>query len=270
MEGDKQLVYVSPSGLNLPSADDDRSLARVAQDARVAVNIFHSGGVGGCLWCAASSRNIADYTGGQFTGVTYGAQFADRINAATRTGYQLGYAPANPALDGKYRKVTVKVNRRGARVLHQFGYYARDEFTALDRRQVIGQSRVEAALRFGEPVSDLRFDASATPGTAPDGRRMMTVQVQIPPGGVSVTGEGSARQASVDVAVFCFDRNYVVGYVWRRIDIGLPDSRYAQFQRSGLGFTVSVPIRRSANMVKAVVYDYLADRVGTVLPKIGR
>lgn len=268
MDGDKQLMFVSPSGLHLPSTDDDRSLARLAQDARVAVNIFHSGGISD-IWSVASSQNIAEFTGGQYTSLTYGPPFADRVNAATRTGYQLGYAPANPSLDGKYRKVEVKVRRPGARVLFQHGYYARDEFTVLDRRQVVGQSRVEAALRYAEPVADVQFTATALPATASDGRRAMSVQVQVAAGQLTVTGDGAERKASVDVAVFCFDRQYVVGYVWRRVEIGLPDDRYAKFLNSGVGFTISVPIRRSANMVKAVVYDYLADRIGTALPKIG-
>jgi VWFA-related protein len=271
VDGDKHLVYVSPSGLGLPSADDDRSVARVAQDARVAINIFHSGGAGGgweSMWAVASSQNIAEFTGGQYTGVTYADKFADKIDATTRVGYQLGYDPTNQALDGKYRKVTVKVNRRGATVLYHHGYYAREDFTPLDRRQVIGQSRVEAALRYPQPVTDLELTVAATPGRSATGEREMLVQVNVAPTNVAVTGTGAARSASFDVAVFCFDRQYLVGYVWRRVDMKLPDDRYEVFRRSGVGFTVHVPIRRSANMVKAVVYDYAGDRVGSATPKI--
>jgi hypothetical protein len=83
-----------------------------------------------------------------------------------------------------------------------------------------------------------------------------------------VSGTGADRMASFDVAVFCLDRQYLVGYVWRRIDMKLPDERYALFRESGVGFTVHVPIRRSANMVKAIVYDYAADRIGSAMPKI--
>jgi VWFA-related protein len=124
VDGDKQMVVVSQGGLGLPSTDDDRSLARLAQDARVAISIFRSGGVGGGwgdFWSIASSKNVAEFTGGQYTGNTYGDRFAARVATATQSGYQLGYEPSDPTLDGKYRKVTVKVNRRGARVLYQQG-----------------------------------------------------------------------------------------------------------------------------------------------------
>jgi VWFA-related protein len=268
VDGDKHLVYVSPSGLGLPSADDDRSVARVAQDARVAMSIFHSGGAGTSIWAVASSQNIAELTGGQYTGVTYGDKFADKINATTRVGYQLGYDPTNQMLDGKYRKVTVKVNRRGATVLYHHGYYAREDFRPLERRQVIAQSRVEAALRYPQPVDDLQLTVTAKPGRSSTGTREMLVQVNVAPTNMAVSGTGAGRTASLDVAVFCFDRQYLVGYVWRRVDMSLPDERYAQFRQGGVGFTVHVPIRRSANMVKAVVYDYAADRIGSAVPKI--
>jgi VWFA-related protein len=272
VDGEKHLVYISPAGLHLPSTDDDRSLARIAQDARVVMDVFHSDGMSAGIWDVASSQNIAEFTGGQYTGVTYGERFADRIDAATRSGYQLGYYPANTALDGKYRKVTVQVKRRGATVLYQHGYYAREEVAAIDRRQVISQSRVEAALRYGEEVPDLAVRAAARRGKSADGKPEMIVQVNVDPAGIAIQGEGDSRTVSLDVAVFCLDRSsrqsYLVGYVWRRVTVQLDGARYDQFQKTGIGFTVHVPIRRSSNYVKAVLYDYHADRVGTVVPAI--
>jgi VWFA-related protein len=272
IDGEKHLVYVSPSGLHLPSTDDDRGVARIAQDARVVMDVFHSDGMSAGMWDVASSQNIAEFTGGQYTGVTYGEKFAERIDAATRSGYQLGYYPANTAIDGKYRKVTVKVNRRGATVLYARGYFAREEVATIDRRQVISQSRVEAALRYGEEVRDLKVLATARRGRGAGGKLEMLVQVNVDPAGLAVKGEGDDRTVSLDVAVFCLDRAvlraYLVGYVWRRVTIPLAGQRYDQFLKTGIGFTVHVPITRSSNYVKAVLYDYDADRVGTVVPAI--
>ena len=268
VEGDKHLVYVSPRGLGLPSADDDRSVARVAQDARVALNVFHSGGMIAGIWDVASSQNIAEFTGGQYTGVTHGDKFAERIDATTRTGYHLGYIPSNADLDGKYRKVSVKVNRRGATVLYQRGYYAREDFKPLDRRQVISQSRVEAALRYGQPVTDLKLAVTAKPGKSATGGREMVVQVNVDPAGIEIYDNGLEQRVLLDVAVFCLNRQFLVGYTWRRVDLSLSGDRFRQFKERGVGFTVHVPIRRSANFVKAVVYDSTGDRVGTAVPKI--
>ena len=245
INGEKHLVYVSPAGLRLPSADDDRSVARVAQDAGVVMDVFHSNGMSAGMWDVASSKSIAELTGGEFTGVTYGEQFADRIDTTTRSGYQLGYYPANASLDGTYRRITVRVNRRGATVLYQHGYYARSEIAPIDRRQVISQSRVEAALRYGAEVPDLKIAAAAQSAKGADGKLEMVVQLNVDPAGLKVVGEGADRQVSLDVAVFCLDKavrnTYLVGYVWRRVTVGLPDWRYEQFKQSGLGSPSASP-----------------------------
>jgi hypothetical protein len=273
LAGEKYMVYVSPSGMNLPSADDDRSVARAAQDAGVVINIFHTGGIGD-PWSVASSQNIAQLSGGQYTSLTYGDKFADRIDATTRGGYQLGYYPTDSALDGKYRKITVKVNRRGLEVLYRHGYYARAAAPPIDTRQVQSQSRVLAAARYPDEVRDLQLAVSATRGKKPDGSLEMVVQVNVDPAGVAVTGAGAQRAISLDVAVFCVDQtlrqSYIVGQEWRRVDVKLDDQVYDRFMKMGIGFTVHVPLRRSANRVKAIVYDYAADLVGTAMPKIGK
>jgi hypothetical protein len=160
------------------------------------------------------------------------------------------------------------VNRRGATVLYQHGYYARDDFKPLDRREVISQSRVEAALRYGGPVADLKLDVTAQPGKSADGKREMLVQVNVAPADVAIYDNGVERRILLDVAVFCMDRQYLVGYVWRRVDLSMSDERLQLFRNSGIGFTVHVPIRRSANFVKAVVYNPTSDRLGTAVPRI--
>lgn len=96
----------------------------------------------------------------------------------------------------------MKVNRRGARVLYHQGYYAREEFTVFDRRDVISQSRVAAALRYPRPVDDLRMTVTATAGRSADGRHQMTVKIHVDPANLHVTNTGVDRFVSLDVAVF--------------------------------------------------------------------
>lgn len=54
-------------------------------------------------------------------------QAFDQIAAELRTQYLLSYSPTNRKRDGKFRKIKVKVKRRGTKVLARRGYYpARD------------------------------------------------------------------------------------------------------------------------------------------------
>ena len=88
IEGEKHLVFVSPGGLTLPRADNDRDIAWQAADARVAMDIVHTERMasyaerlGGAEtrtslnsapfsslfdWRDSTARTLAALTGGQF------------------------------------------------------------------------------------------------------------------------------------------------------------------------------------------------------------
>lgn len=51
-------------------------------------------------------------------------QAFQEIAAELRTQYSLGYVPTNRDRDGSFRKIEVKVKRRGLEVQHRRGYYA--------------------------------------------------------------------------------------------------------------------------------------------------
>jgi VWFA-related protein len=310
VDGEKHLVYVSPNGLALPSADDDKDLARLAQDARVVIDVFHTGGVSvtgnagissinpspatawkssfgsprnlgglgdvsanlgsgfGGMWAVASSQNLAELTGGQYTGVNYGEKFADWINDATRTSYQLGYYSTDPKLDGKHRKINIRVKGRGLEALYRHGYYARETVGTLDRAALIAQSRVEAALRYGDSVHDLQLAATAVTAKSKNGGSEMRVQITLNPEGVKFARETGQNVTDLDVGVFCVDeKRLMVGQLWKRVTLRFSEADYARFRRLGMGFTVIVPIRRSARDIKIAVYDGIGDRVGTVMVK---
>lgn len=48
------------------------------------------------------------------------------IGKAMNKSYVLGYTPKNKVMDGKYRKIEVKVKRKGLEVRHRRGYFASD------------------------------------------------------------------------------------------------------------------------------------------------
>ena len=46
------------------------------------------------------------------------------VQEDTSTYYVLGYQSSNPARDGRYRRITVSVNRPGLKLDYRRGYYA--------------------------------------------------------------------------------------------------------------------------------------------------
>jgi VWFA-related protein len=141
LSGEKHLIFLTEHGTYLPSADDDRSLASQAADARVAVHIMHTGGTttaGAGGGFTQTSARVAQVTGGQFSSATMGPRFMDQLDRASRFQYLLGYSPANPELDGKFRNIQVRVNRRDVRVFHRQGYFARRTSVGLTPALILG------------------------------------------------------------------------------------------------------------------------------------
>jgi VWFA-related protein len=68
---------------------------------------------------------LAQQTGGQFFDSTNNLRPAfERIESDLRNYYLLGYTPANDTYDGRFRTISVKVNRPGVTVAARKGYFA--------------------------------------------------------------------------------------------------------------------------------------------------
>jgi hypothetical protein len=142
LEGEKHLVFFTERGLFLPRLESDQSVAALANDSRVVIDTILTGGIAGPpppqpmgarmglpppiqppgggfrnMFAGSSLRNISDFTGGQSSINFMAEQALSRINDATLFQYLLGYYPSNPNWDGRYRRITVRVNRPGVRVL---------------------------------------------------------------------------------------------------------------------------------------------------------
>ena len=107
---------------------------------------------------------LAHSTGGQYISNTNNLTGAfARVNEDRRVYYMLSYSSSNPALDGSYRAITVKVNRPGVTVRARRGYVASPSIERIDTREyeapaveVLSQSPQPAAFPF-------RLQAFSTP-----------------------------------------------------------------------------------------------------------
>ena len=111
----------------------------------------------------ATMSEMADRTGGQAFYNTNGIDAAIRKSIEDgSTYYTLAYYPENKTWNGKFRKIEVKVNRRGVKTRHRLGYYAVDPTTVdqSNKRQLAFQ----VALSPDSPISTgLPFNAMVIP-----------------------------------------------------------------------------------------------------------
>jgi hypothetical protein len=213
------------------------------------------------LFAGQSLRNLSDLTGGMASGYTPSDKTLARIDRASRFQYLLGYAPANATWDGRFRRISVKVNRKDVRVLFRHGYYARPEFMPFDRRQFLTYNRIAAAGNMTEPIADLKVSGTVeyTSG-APE----LAVTTTIAASGIAFSHADGHHTASLEVAFFAGNAKQVlVGEDWQAVDLDLTDANYDVFKSKGASYTQHIPLKGEPRFLKIIAYDYAADALGT-------
>jgi VWFA-related protein len=300
--GEKHLVFVSEKGLMLPRAEDDIDLASAAADARVVIDYIHTSGVammgmdafsaerggggrggppppargraGGPpqMWLLATARNLAQMTGGRawIGQLPSAAADMDAIDQSSRFQYLLGYYPSNSRLDGRLRRIVVRVDRPGVQVLYRRGYFARSTPPPVDAERSLTYSRVAAAASYPEPVPDLAIRATATVGALDESRRVVNATIVLDLSRLEFEHSGGRNTDTLEVALFCVDgRDRLVGETWKTVHFNYTDARLQVVTREGLpAVPLSVETSAPPKNLKVVVYDHGSDLVGSVIVKL--
>ena len=271
LDGEKHLVFISPNGLYLPRLEAANSLASLANDARVTIDVIHTYGTSmvsdwGAFFAASDSKQIASLTGGQMTSTRTGDVFFKRLDDSTRAQYLLGYVPSNADWDGKYRRIEVKVNRPGAQVLYRHGYVGRRETAPIDRQQYMMYTRIASALNLQRPIDDVAIELGDPVIERTGSRRVLRVPLRIMPGAVSLKKVDDKYVGRIEAVSYCGDdRRRVVGELWHTIDVNITEENYQRYQRDGVAATLQMELKAEPRYLKTVLYDYTADRVGSVM-----
>ena len=205
IEGEKHLVFVTERGFQLPRWDDERDLARVAADSRVAIDVLQTGGLVGpahgrprfarCRRCRAGWRRSRSTAGSA----------SRRLDEATTSSYLLGYYPTNSKWDGAFRSISVKVNRPGVTLAYRRGYNARVVSPVFDRLEYVTRFRMEGALDYRDDVKDIgvTLDARRSPGSSK--QTFVDVKAQIDPAALHFEVRDGVSFGRVTIAVVPMD-----------------------------------------------------------------
>jgi len=286
VEGEKHLILFSEEGLLRIGDDPARRLAAMAADARVSISPIHTGGVPTSwrrtgnqvlflgptwdnLWANGDSRFFAEQTGGIWSFYRYASETLGRLERATRFHYVLGYYPPNPKWDGSNRRIKVTVSRPNVRVLYRRGYYAREELLPYDRRELTTQSRITSASAYRVLLKDISLTLSASVLNRSQGKWQVRAALTVDPTTIRFKQVDDRHVASIDVAVFVgAPSQRLVGEIRRRVDLNLEASSFIRLQQQGVAFTGTIDLKGPGRYVKAVVYDYGADRLGSAVIEI--
>jgi VWFA-related protein len=286
VRGQKHLVLISAEGLSPGwkfidpadfhhSEEDDRRLAAHANDAGVALDIIHTIGTAaaqaGSLAAhlpTLASQKVAAESGGQFTSLRTAAEQLARIDAATRSGYAIGYVPANPNMDGRYRAIDIRVNRKDVTVVYRRGYTARPDPPAVDPRELMSRMRLRDAAASSIRFDDIRVTASAASAGSANARQVQ-IRVAIDPSTLGLAQANSRWTGSIDMMVLAADaKDKTLGMLEQRMDLDMTQARYDQARASGIPYAANVAVSAPARRVKVIVYNYDTDRLGTAIVEV--
>jgi VWFA-related protein len=141
---------------------------------------------------------LASETGGKAfvdsNDLTVGIEHAQR---ELRSYYILGYYTTNAAEDGRYRRISVKLNNnQTAKLEHRQGYYANKvwgKFSGQDKEQ-----QLREALASGQPITDLPLALQVDYFRVAQGAYFVPVSVKVPGSVVAMAVKGGASLTQLD------------------------------------------------------------------------
>ena len=247
----KSVLYFS-SGMDRDTGNENQSQLRAAINVAVKANVsiypVDSRGlqaiVPGGSAQSASLHGKAAYNGNAITSAydsnfrtqetlvtlasdTGGKAFLDsndfskafaKVQADMESYYVLGYRSTNPAMDGHYRKITVKVNRPDVKLDYRRGYYGPRDFRHFTRDD--RDRQMEAELNSDLPNTDLPVYLS-TQYFRTESDRFFVLLSAVVPG--SAIPSGASDQASLDVLGLVRDRQskFPVGNIRQTIKLAI-------------------------------------------------
>ena len=176
-----------------------------------------------------------------------------------RSYYLLGYYSSNQALDGKYRRINVKLNSKlNAKLEHRPGYYADKVWGKLNGQEK--EQQLKEALSSGNPVTDLPLALQIDYFRISPSSYFVPVSIKIPGSVVALAAKKGADVTQFDFAGQIQDEQHaVVGNVRDFIKIRLDQSKAHKSFQYDAGFTLEPGKYR----MKFVVRENITGKMGT-------
>jgi VWFA-related protein len=307
MDGDKHLILFSGEGLLFPNGNTtyDNGIIAMANDARVSIEAFQTAGtfadpeivptkgvilptvqkgsstpaapppqaLSATNWSKsfmlAAFSNVAESTGGRASVGQDVGKSLNRLDETTRIVYQLGYYPDDDRLDGKFRQISVRVNRPGVKVSCRHGYYARDTLRPFNREEFLAYSRIAAAGGYESEIADLPIQVTAAKTKDDIGRPQIKVDLQVDPEKVGFKMVNDRHVSRLYITVFYADGDgNHLGDSWQTMNMELPEESYQRTLKAGIQYSTLIPQKTPSAILKVIIYDASGDKVGSKLVKV--
>ena len=180
-----------------------------------------------------------------------------------RSYYLLGYYTSNPAQDGKYRKITVKLtNSMSAKLEHRKGYYASKVWGKLNGQEK--EQQLKEALSAGDPATDLPLALQVDYFRVAPTSYFVPVSIKIPGSVVALAAKGGASATQFDFAGQIQDEQHAVaGNVRDNITIRLDKDNAVKAVQESFQYDAGFTLEPGRYRLKFVVRENATGKLGT-------
>lgn len=203
----------------------------------------------------ANLAELAEDTGGQLLPDSLDlVEPLQRAVQDARTHYELTYSPTDSTADGTFRKIEVRVSRRGAMVFARSGYYA---LPVLNGRQVYPfEMATLKALNTKPQLHQFIFHAAALqfrPGTD---RTQLAFVFQSPTRDLTVVRDGQWAKVHVCVTALIKDeQGHIVQKISKDIPYEVPAAKMSELQKGVVSFTTPFTLAPGHYTVETAAVD---------------
>ena len=205
-------------------------------------------------------------TGGKafFDSNDFAPAFA-QVQNDTSAYYAIGFHSTNPARDGKYRKLTVKINRPGIKLEYRPGYYAPADFRHSGKED--REQELQDQLASDLPATDMAVYMDAMYFRLDENRFFMPVSLVVPGSQIPFVKGGDKDKATLDIIGAVIDEvKRPVGRVRETVKLNLDPS--LQARQKNIQYTTSFNLPPGKYQLKFVVRENQTGRMGSFIADI--
>jgi VWFA-related protein len=177
--------------------------------------------------------------------------------------YILGYYTTNAALDGKFRRINVKVNNSQISKLdYRTGYFASKEFKKFDSSD--RERQLQEALMLGDPMTDLSIALETDYFRQASDRYYVPISVKLPGSDLELAKHGNAESTRLDFIGEVRDpKNQVVGSVRDFITVKLKEETASQLAKRTIAYDTGFVLPPGSYSVKFLARENETGKMGT-------
>jgi hypothetical protein len=200
-------------------------------------------------------------TGGKafFDSNDFAPAFA-QVERDTSAYYAIGFHSTNPARDGRYRKLTIKINRPGIKLEYRPGYYAPADFQHSGHED--RERELEEQLASDLPATDMAVYMDAMYFRLDENRFFVPVSLIVPGSQIPFVKGGDKDKATLDIIGSVIDEfKRPIGHARETVKLNLDPS--LQARQKNIQYTTSFNLPPGKYQMKFVVRENQTGRMGS-------